>query len=81
MCTKVDVFHLYILPSALPFFLIIPLHSHLYGVPGGLSPLWLTRTNPSLKLRSSPSIFPCDDLKLSPNLLTSSPFIPYSNSL
>lgn len=79
-CAQKQTFHLCILPSALSFFLIIPLHCQLFVIPHVLSPIWLSRTNPSPKLRSNPSILPCDYLKLSPDPLTSSPFTLYSNS-
>ena len=36
-CAQRYMFHLYIVPSASSFFLIIPLHSQLFVVPGVLS--------------------------------------------
>lgn len=70
---KVDMFHPHSLPLALSFLLLTPLHSQ-WLIPHVLSLVLLSRANPSPKLKSNPSIFPCDYLRLSPNLLISSPF-------
>lgn len=73
MCTKIDTFNFFFLTPPLPFFYIILFLSQLFAVPVFLSLICLSQTNPNPKLRSSLSIFTCDYLKFSPNLLTSSP--------
>lgn len=71
--------HALLSPLSFVIFLDDPITFPVICHPWWFSPPY-SWTDPSPKLSSSPSVFPCDYLKLSPNLLTSSPFALYSPS-